>query len=96
MIGAAFAAASLKDVGLPFWLAAILGIAVVATIAIVMYFVAVRPLIRRVPVAVILATVGRSVAFENIVLLAWGEGENTTGVHRDWHYPSAARPSAIQ
>jgi branched-chain amino acid transport system permease protein len=72
MFGAFFTYSFLSEIGLPYWLSAILGIVVVVIIAILSYLLVLRPLVRISLVSIILATVGLSILFENFSLLRWG------------------------
>jgi branched-chain amino acid transport system permease protein len=72
MFGALFTVTFLNELHLPYWLSAILGIAVVAIISILMYLIVLRPLIKISLVSIILATMALSVLFENLALLRWG------------------------
>ncbi len=60
------------EIGLPFWLSAIVGIICVVVIAMVMYWLILKRLLRVSLVAIIFATVGISILFENLVLLKYG------------------------
>lgn len=72
MFGAFFTYSFLSEVGLPYWLSAILSIACVVILGMVMYLVVLRPLIKVSLVSIILATMALSILFENLALLKWG------------------------
>ena len=72
MFGAFFTYSFLSEIGLPYWLSAVLAIVVVVIIAIVMYLLVLRPLIKISLVSIILATMAMSILFENVALLRWG------------------------
>ncbi len=72
MFGAFFTYSLLSEVGLPYWLSAVLAIVAVVILAILMYLLALRPLIKISLVSIILATMALSILFENLALLKWG------------------------
>jgi branched-chain amino acid transport system permease protein len=72
MFGAFFAYSFLSQIGLPYWLSAILAIAVVVIISAVMYGLVLKPLVKVSLVSIILATMALSILFENVALLTWG------------------------
>ena len=72
MLGSFFAYSFLKEVGLPFWLSIILGLAGVVVISVAMYLLVLKPIMRQSLVNMILATVGFSLLFESIALIKWG------------------------
>jgi len=72
MLGAFFAFSFLSELGLPYWLSAILSIVCVAALGVVMYLLVLRPLIKISLVSIILATMALSILFENVALLKWG------------------------
>jgi branched-chain amino acid transport system permease protein len=72
MFGTFFTYSFLSELGLPYWLSAILGIVVVVIIAILGYLLVLRPLIKISLVSIILATMAMSILFENFALLRWG------------------------
>lgn len=72
MFGALFTFSFLDEIGLPYWLSAILGIVGVIVVSIVMYLLVLRPLIRISLVSIILATIALSILFENFAFLRWG------------------------
>lgn len=72
MLGAFLTSTWLDEIGLPFWLAAILGIVCVVIISLLMYRLVLRRLLRVSLMAIIFATLGFSILFENLVLLKYG------------------------
>jgi branched-chain amino acid transport system permease protein len=72
MFGAFFAYSFLSELGLPYWLSAVLSIACVVALGVVMYLLVLRPLIKISLVSIILATMALSILFENVALLKWG------------------------
>ena len=72
MFGALFTFTFLSELGLPYWLSAIIGILCVVVISVVMYLVVLRPLVKVSLVSIILATIALSILFENFALLRWG------------------------
>jgi branched-chain amino acid transport system permease protein len=72
MFGGFFTYSFFKEIGLPYWLAAILGIVGVVLVGVVMYLVVLRPLLRTSLGTIIMATIALSIVFENFALLRWG------------------------
>lgn len=72
MFGGFFAYSFLSEMGLPYWLSAILSIVGVVMVAEVMYLLMLRPLIKTSLVSIILATMALSILFENLALIKWG------------------------
>ena len=72
MLGGFFAYAFLKEMGLPYWLAIILGLVGVVILSIGMYLLVLKPIMRRSLVSMILATAGFSLLFESASLIKWG------------------------
>ncbi len=72
MFGALFVYSFLAELGLPYWLSAILGIIGVTIVGVVMYLLVIRPLIKVSLVSIILATIALSILFENLALVRWG------------------------
>jgi len=72
MFGAFFTFSFLNEVGLPYWLSAILGLACVVAMSLVMYVLVLKPLVKISLVSIILATIGLSILFENLALVKWG------------------------
>ena len=72
MFGAFFVYSFLSEIGLPYWLSAILSIVCVSVLGVVMYLLVLRPLIKVSLVSIILATMALSILFENVALLKWG------------------------
>jgi branched-chain amino acid transport system permease protein len=96
MFGGLFAFSMLMEVGLPFWLAAIIGVVLVVLLAVVMYQVVLKPVLKISLVTMILCTVALSLLFENLSLVKWGgypvnlpaftgaASFNVGGVHVSW------------
>jgi branched-chain amino acid transport system permease protein len=72
MFGGFFAYSLFDELGLPYWLAAILAIVAVMVLSVVMYLLVLRPLIEVSLVSIILATMALSILFESFSLLRWG------------------------
>jgi branched-chain amino acid transport system permease protein len=72
MFGALFTFSFLTEIGLPYWLSAILAIIAVVIIGMAMYLLVLRPLIKVSLVSIILATMALSILFENVALLHYG------------------------
>jgi len=72
MFGAFFTYSLLSELGLPYWLSAILGIVGVAVVGVIMYLLVLRPLVKVSLVSIILATMALSILFENLALVRWG------------------------
>ena len=72
MVGAIFAYSFLTERGLPYWASILLSIVGVVVVAIAMYLLVLRPIMRTSFVNMILATVGLSLLIESLVLLKWG------------------------
>ena len=72
MFGALFVYSFLDELGLPYWLSAILGITGVTIVGVIMYLLVIRPLIKVSLVSIILATIALSILFENLALVRWG------------------------
>ena len=72
MFGAFFTFSFLDDLGLPYWLSAILGLLCVVALSLIMYVLVLKPLVKISLVSIILATIGLSILFENLALLIWG------------------------
>jgi branched-chain amino acid transport system permease protein len=72
MFGALFTFSFLTEIGLPYWLSAILAILAVVIIGMAMYLLVLRPLIKVSLVSIILATMALSILFENVALLHYG------------------------
>ncbi len=72
MFGAFFTYSFLSELGLPYWLSAILGIVGVIIVSLIMYLLVLKPLIKISLVSIILATIALSILFENFALLRWG------------------------
>jgi branched-chain amino acid transport system permease protein len=72
MFGAFFTYSFLSELGLPYWLSAILGIICVVVLSLAMYLVVLRPLMKISLVSIILATIALSILFESFALLRYG------------------------
>ncbi len=72
MFGALATYSFLSELGLPYWLSAILAIISVVILSVVMYLLILKPLMRVSLVSIILATIALSILFENLALLRWG------------------------
>lgn len=72
MFGGFFAYSLLSEIGLPYWLSAILSIACTVILSAVMYLLVLRPLVKISLVSIILATMALSILFENFALLRYG------------------------
>jgi branched-chain amino acid transport system permease protein len=72
MFGGFFAYSLLSEIGLPYWLSAILAIVGVVVLSMLIYVVVLRPLVKISLVSIILATMALSILFENFSLLRWG------------------------
>jgi branched-chain amino acid transport system permease protein len=73
MVGAFFAYSLLTERGLPYWASIILTILAVVVVAVGMYLLVLRPLMKTSFVNMILATVGLSLLVEALVLIKWGD-----------------------
>jgi branched-chain amino acid transport system permease protein len=72
MFGALLTYSFLSELGLPYWLSAILAIVSVVILSLIMYLLVLKPLMRISLVSIILATIALSILFENLALLRWG------------------------
>ncbi len=72
MLGAFFAYSFLSEIGLPYWLSAVLSIIGVVIVGLIIYLLVLRPLIKISLVSIILATLALSILFESLALLRWG------------------------
>lgn len=72
MLGTYFCYAFLVQLHVPFWLAGIASVIGVTIVSLGVYSLVVRPILELSLVAIIMATVGLSILFENLVLLTWG------------------------
>ena len=72
MFGGFFAYSFLSEIGLPYWLSAILAIVGVVILSALVYLVVLRPLVKISLVSIILATMALSILFENFSLIRWG------------------------
>ena len=72
MLGALFTFSLLNELKWPLWLSALVSIVGVVVVAMAMYQVVLKPIMDVSLVAMILATIGMSILFENLALLKWG------------------------
>ena len=72
MFGALLTFSFLTELGVPYWLSAIIGIICVVILALIMYLLVLKPLIKISLVSIILATIALSILFENLALVRWG------------------------
>lgn len=72
MLGALFTYSFLEEMGLPFWLSAVIAIGGVIVVGLLMYRLVILPVLRVSMAAMILSTIGVSILLENLALLKWG------------------------
>jgi branched-chain amino acid transport system permease protein len=72
MLSAVFAYSFISSWGLPFWAAGLLSIAGVVLVSLLMYRLAIAPLLSVSVVSMVMMTIGLSLFFENVTLLKWG------------------------
>ncbi len=72
MLGGLFAFSMLMEVGLPYWLSGIVGVILTVILAMLMYQVVLKPVLKISLVTMILCTVALSLLFENLSLVKWG------------------------
>jgi branched-chain amino acid transport system permease protein len=72
MFGGLFTFSMLMEVGMPYWLAAIVGTALVVILAVLMWQVVLKPVLKISLVSMILCTVALSLLFENLSLVKYG------------------------
>jgi branched-chain amino acid transport system permease protein len=72
MMGGFFGYSLLKEIGLPYWASIILSIIAVMVVALGMYVLVLKRIMKSSLVNMILATVGLSILIESLVLLKWG------------------------
>jgi len=72
MFGALFAFSMFQELGLPFWLAAIIGTILVVIVAVMMWQIVLKPVLKISLVTMILCTVALSLLFENLSLVRYG------------------------
>lgn len=72
MFGGFFAFSMLMEVGLPYWLSAIIGVLLVVVLAVLMWLVVLKPVLKVSLVTMILLTVALSLLFENLALVKYG------------------------
>lgn len=72
MMGGFFGYSFMKEIGLPFWASMILTVIAVIVMALGMYLLVLKRIMKSSLVNMILATVGLSILIESLVLLKWG------------------------
>lgn len=72
MMGGFFGYSLLKEIGFPYWASIILSIVAVVVVALGMYLLVLKRIMKSSLVNMILATVGLSLLIESLVLLKWG------------------------
>jgi branched-chain amino acid transport system permease protein len=72
MFGALFTFSMLMEIGLPYWLSGIVGVLMVVIVAVLMYQVVLKPVLKISLVSMILSTVALSLLFENLSLVRYG------------------------
>jgi branched-chain amino acid transport system permease protein len=72
MFGGLFAFSMFLEIGLPYWLAAIIGVVFVVLVAILMWQFVLKPVLKISLVSMILCTVALSLLFENLSLVKYG------------------------
>jgi branched-chain amino acid transport system permease protein len=72
MFGGLFTFSMFQELGMPYWLAAIVGIILVVIVAVLMWQVVLKPVLKISLVAMILCTVALSLLFENLSLVKYG------------------------
>lgn len=72
MFGGFFAFSMFQELGLPYWLSGILGVIMVVILAVLMWLVVLKPMLRKSLVTMILLTVALSLLFENLSLVKYG------------------------
>jgi branched-chain amino acid transport system permease protein len=72
MFGGLFTFSMFMEIGLPYWLAAIIGVLLVVVLAVLMWQVVLKPVLKISLVTMILSTVALSLLFENLSLVKYG------------------------
>jgi branched-chain amino acid transport system permease protein len=72
MFGGLFAFSMFQELGLPYWLAAIIGTILVVIVAVLMWQIVLKPVLKISLVTMILCTVALSLLFENLSLVRYG------------------------
>ena len=72
MFGGFFAFSMFQELGLPYWLSGILGVILVVIVAVLMWMVVLKPVLKVSLVTMILLTVALSLLFENLSLVKYG------------------------
>ncbi len=72
MFGGFFAFSMFSELGLPYWLSAIIGVILVVVLAVLMWLVVLKPVLKISLAPMILLTVALSLLFENLSLVKYG------------------------
>ena len=72
MLGGLFAFTMFQELGLPLWLSAIIGVVLVVVVAVLMWVIVLKPVLKISLVTMILCTVALSLLFENLSLVRYG------------------------
>ena len=72
MFGGLFTFTMFMEAGLPYWLSGIIGVILVVVLAVVMYALVLKPVLKISLVTMILCTVALSLLFENLSLVKYG------------------------
>ncbi len=72
MFGGFFAFSMFQELGLPYWLSGIIGVILVVILAVVMWLLVLKPMLKKSLVTMILLTVALSLLFENLSLVKYG------------------------
>jgi branched-chain amino acid transport system permease protein len=72
MFGGLFTFSMFMELGMPFWLAAIVGTALVVVLAVLMWQIVLKPVLKISLVTMILCTVALSLLFENLAYVRYG------------------------
>jgi len=72
MFGGLFAFSMFLEIGMPYWLGAILGVVLTVALAVLIWVVVLKPVLKISLVSMILCTVALSLLFENLSLVKYG------------------------
>ena len=72
MFGGLFTFSMLMEIGMPFWLAGVVGTVLVVLLGVLMYQIVLKPVLKISLVSMILCTVALSLLFENLSLVKYG------------------------
>jgi branched-chain amino acid transport system permease protein len=72
MFGGFFAFSMFQELGLPYWLSGIIGVLLVVILAVIMWLLVLKPMLKKSLVTMILLTVALSLLFENLSLVKYG------------------------